>query len=133
MEAQLEYVCSTRCIYACFARLAPICILSLCLLTKFLHRSSVRSLSRVRCWWSLPPPCLPPCWLVGCIITTTIRHISKSYCTSFLARRGNGGERTSLFPPSPPLFRKNPRAKFQEDHQRLVLLNSQGLLDPSTN
>ncbi len=38
-----------RCIHV-FARLAPICKLSRCLLTKFLHRSSVRSLLRVRCW-----------------------------------------------------------------------------------
>ncbi len=33
-----------------FARLAPSCMLSWCLLTKFLHRSSVGSTSRVRCW-----------------------------------------------------------------------------------
>ena len=33
-----------------FACLALICVLSLCLLTKFLHWSSVRSLLRVRCW-----------------------------------------------------------------------------------
>ncbi len=33
-----------------FARLVPICMLSRCLLTKFLHRSSVGSLLRVRCW-----------------------------------------------------------------------------------
>ena len=39
----------THCIHI-FARLAPICMLSRCLLTTFLHRSSVRSLSRVRCW-----------------------------------------------------------------------------------
>ncbi len=38
-----------RCIHV-FARLAPICMLSRCLLTKFLHRSSVGRLSRVRCW-----------------------------------------------------------------------------------
>ena len=40
----------TRYIHA-FAHLAPICILSRCLLTKFLRRSSVGSLLRVRrCW-----------------------------------------------------------------------------------
>ncbi len=33
-----------------FAHLAPICMLSRCLLTKFLHRSSVGSLLRVHCW-----------------------------------------------------------------------------------
>ncbi len=44
MEVQLEYWVHI------FARLAPICTLSQCLLTKFLHRSSVRSLLRVRCW-----------------------------------------------------------------------------------
>ena len=36
--------------HAFLARLAPICMLSRCLLTKFLHRSSVGNLSRVRCW-----------------------------------------------------------------------------------
>ncbi len=39
----------TRCIHV-FARLAPICVLIRCLLAKFLHRSSVGSLLRVRCW-----------------------------------------------------------------------------------
>ncbi len=33
-----------------FARLTPICMLSRCLLTKFLHRSSVESLLQVLCW-----------------------------------------------------------------------------------
>ncbi len=33
-----------------FARFAPICTLSPCLSTKFLHRRSVGSLLRVRCW-----------------------------------------------------------------------------------
>ncbi len=60
MEAQLEYVC-THCIHV-FARLAPICMLSRCLLTKFLHRRSVRSLLRVRCWLGvfLRPAAQPP-------------------------------------------------------------------------
>ncbi len=44
-EAQL----GTRCTHVS-ARLALICVLSRCLLTKFLHRSSVGSLLRVRCW-----------------------------------------------------------------------------------
>ncbi len=49
MEAQLEYV-GTHCIRV-FARLAPICMLSRRLLTKFLHRrSSVEILSRVSHW-----------------------------------------------------------------------------------
>ena len=39
----------THCVHV-FVRLAPICMLSRCLFTKFLHRSSVGSLSRVRCW-----------------------------------------------------------------------------------
>ncbi len=39
----------TRCVHA-FARLAPIFMLSRCLFTKFLRRSSAGSLSRVRCW-----------------------------------------------------------------------------------
>ncbi len=47
IEAQLEYV---HVAHTFFARLAPICTLSRCLLTKFLHRSSVGSLIRVRCW-----------------------------------------------------------------------------------
>ncbi len=47
MEVQLKYI--TRCTHV-FARLGPICTLSRCLLTKFSHRSSVRSLSRLRCW-----------------------------------------------------------------------------------
>ena len=46
-EAQSEYV---HVAHTFFARLAPICMLSRCLLTKFLHRSSVGSLLRVRCW-----------------------------------------------------------------------------------
>ncbi len=33
-----------------FACLEPVCVLSWCSLTKFLHRSSVGSLLRVRCW-----------------------------------------------------------------------------------
>ncbi len=37
-----------------FARLAPICKLSRCLLTKFLHQSSVESLLRVCCWLGRP-------------------------------------------------------------------------------
>ncbi len=43
-KAQLEY--NTRCIHV-FAHLAPICMLSRCLLTKLVHRSSVGSLLRV--------------------------------------------------------------------------------------
>ena len=39
----------TQCIHV-FAGLASICMLSRCLLTKFLHWNSVRSLLRVRCW-----------------------------------------------------------------------------------
>ncbi len=39
----------TRCIHV-FASLVLICKLSRCLVTKFLHRSSVGSLLRVRCW-----------------------------------------------------------------------------------
>ncbi len=37
-----------------FALLVPICMLSRCLLTSFLHRSSVGSLLRVRCWLGRP-------------------------------------------------------------------------------
>ncbi len=47
MEAQSEYV---HVAHTFFARLVPICLLSRCLLTKFLHRSSGGSLLRVRCW-----------------------------------------------------------------------------------
>ncbi len=36
--------------YTFLAHSAPICMHSRCLLTKFLHRSSVRSLLKVRCW-----------------------------------------------------------------------------------
>ncbi len=39
----------THCMHV-FARLAPICKLNRCLLTKFLRRSSVGSLLRVLCW-----------------------------------------------------------------------------------
>ncbi len=39
----------TRCVHV-FARLAPTCVLSRCLSTKFPRRRSVGSLSRVRCW-----------------------------------------------------------------------------------
>ena len=39
----------THCIHV-FARLAPICTLSQCLVTKLLHRSSVGSLLRMHCW-----------------------------------------------------------------------------------
>ncbi len=39
-----------RCMLHVLARLTPICTLSWGLLTKFLHRSSVGSLLRVRCW-----------------------------------------------------------------------------------
>ncbi len=58
MEAQLEHT-HTHCIHV-FARLAPIFMLSRCLLTKFLHRNSVGSLLRLRCW------------LVGCAIPTVL-------------------------------------------------------------
>ena len=47
MEAQSEYVHTA---HTFFARLAPICVLSRCLLTKILHRSSLGSLLGVRCW-----------------------------------------------------------------------------------
>ena len=47
MEAKLKYI---HIAYTCFARFAPFCLLSRCLLTKFLHRSSVRTLLSVRCW-----------------------------------------------------------------------------------
>ena len=54
MEAQLECctycICTrTHCLHV-FAHFALICMLSQSLLTKFLHRSSVRSLLRMRCW-----------------------------------------------------------------------------------
>ncbi len=39
----------THCVHV-FARLMPTCMLSRCLLTKFLHRSSGGSLLRVCCW-----------------------------------------------------------------------------------
>ncbi len=42
----------TRCMHF-FARLAQICMLNRCLLTKFLHRNSVGSLLRARCWLSM--------------------------------------------------------------------------------
>ncbi len=44
---------STHCTHI-LACLAPICVLSRCLVTKFLRRSSVRSLFRVRCWLGNP-------------------------------------------------------------------------------
>ncbi len=47
MEGQLKCV---HVAYMVFARLAPTCMLSWCLLTKFLHRSSGGNLLRVRCW-----------------------------------------------------------------------------------
>ena len=43
----------TRCIHV-FTRFAPTCMLSPCLLMKFLHWSSVGSLLRVRCWLGTP-------------------------------------------------------------------------------
>ncbi len=43
-----RYTLHTRVFFACLA--PPICMLSRCLLTKFLHQSSVASLLRVRCW-----------------------------------------------------------------------------------
>ncbi len=50
-EAQLEYnlVIGTQCMHT-FARLAPTCMLTRCLLTIFLHRRSLENLLRVRCW-----------------------------------------------------------------------------------
>ena len=52
MVVQLQYIqyIYTHIAYTFFASLVPICMLSRCLLAKFLHRSSVGSLSRVRCW-----------------------------------------------------------------------------------
>ncbi len=47
MKTQLEYA-HVACTF--FALLAPTCMLSRCLLTKFLRRSSVGSLLSVRCW-----------------------------------------------------------------------------------
>ncbi len=49
MEAQLEDLHIAYTVHV-FARLAPICMLSWCLLTKFLRRNSVESLLKVRCW-----------------------------------------------------------------------------------
>ncbi len=47
MEAQSEHVhVACTFLHVC----APICVLSRCVLTKFLRRSSGRSLLRVRCW-----------------------------------------------------------------------------------
>ncbi len=56
-----------------FARFAPICMLSRCLLTKFLHRSSVGSLLRVSC-----------CWLG--------REIRRLCCRNLLCTEGGGGK-----------------------------------------
>ncbi len=47
LEAQSEYV---HIAYTFWHVLAPICMPSRCLVTKFLHRSSGGSLLRVRCW-----------------------------------------------------------------------------------
>ncbi len=47
IEAQSEHI---HVGYTLFARLSPICMLRRCLLTKFLHRSSGGSLSRLPCW-----------------------------------------------------------------------------------
>ena len=49
MQNESSVKTCTHCMHV-FARSAPICTLSRCLLTKFLHRSSVGSLLRVRCW-----------------------------------------------------------------------------------
>ena len=65
-----------------FARLAPICMPSRWLLTKFLHRSSVGSLLRVRCWLGRGP-----------LVEKTSDPIGKG--------KGGGGERkTSLASPT---------------------------------
>ncbi len=45
-----------KCCIHVLARFKPICMLSRCLLTKFLHRSSVGSLLRVRCCCWLGSP-----------------------------------------------------------------------------
>ena len=50
MEAQLKYAVYTLHTYIYLQVLAPICVLSWCLLTIFLHWSSVRSLLRVHYW-----------------------------------------------------------------------------------
>ncbi len=54
-------VCSTHCIHV-FVRLAPICMLSQCLLTKFLNRSSVGSLLKVHCWLGTRRDTPPMTW-----------------------------------------------------------------------
>ena len=58
MEAQLEYIAQWIHVVA---RLAPICMFSRCLLTKFLHRSSVGSLIRVCVvgWEGAPEQAVP--------------------------------------------------------------------------
>ena len=61
MEAQLEHVTSCMHVFF-FARLAPICMLIRCLLTKFLHRSSADSLLRVRYWLG---SIIAPKWLLS--------------------------------------------------------------------
>ena len=53
----------THCTYV-FAHLVPICMLSRCLLTKFLRRSSVGSSLRARCWLGMYyQPSNQMCWL----------------------------------------------------------------------
>ncbi len=62
-----------------FARLAPICMLSWCLLTKFLHWSSVRSLLRVRCWLGRTFHCRLPSALSSSLSIPIPHMLNSSY------------------------------------------------------
>ncbi len=83
-----------RCIHV-FACLAPISMLSWCLLTKFLHWSSVGSLSTEHCWLGVSPQ-------KSLLTFASLSSIPS--CSSFLTERLSSPR---LPPPPPPLLPGN--------------------------
>ncbi len=86
MEAQSEYA---HIAYAFSHVLAPIRMLRRCLLTKFLHRSSLGSLSRVHCWLGKMQPLLG--WSLLCFV-----KLSFTACTYFVFVRSGKGKNEIL-------------------------------------
>ena len=78
------------CIHVC-ARLALICMLSRCLLTKFLHWSSVTSLLRSRCW-------LGDLATKGEVSSEKEKNLS-AFIPSFTCKSSHFPSLSSLFPP----------------------------------
>ncbi len=113
MEAQLEYV---HIAYTVLHVCAPTCMLSRGLLTKFLHRSSVGSLLRVRCW---PAGKLLSIFQDVVLEDKEMRPISNTGCVCVGGCvRGGARNKIQFCPPPLPAKPQFPLGKYSPGNKK---------------